>query len=406
MNYHSRPILTTEAEKALEDLAAELEIPQTRYEQAEASYHSLGRWLNREGSTIREYEPQVHVQGSFGLGTVIPPISDEEHYDVDAVCEFRKLTKADKTQEELKKLLGDEVKAYAASKAMTNPVVERRRCWMLVYADGAQFHMDVTPGVPLASHETDQIVARGLDRALAETAIGITDIEHRSYRVITNDWQRSNPRGYLKWFHGRMAKIFEQRKNALRLQKGVRAGTEAIPDYEVRTPLQSAIMILKRHRDIMFEKRSDERPISVILTTLAGHAYNGEATIGDALFTLLSNMHRFIMQDDQGRYVIANPSDPAENFADKWVNHPERAEAFFQWLDTAQKDFARAAALSDELLIAEDLAKGVGAGVAERVKKRASARRAGPTVLTRGLIRNEAEVRKSSVRLDGDRRNA
>ncbi len=101
--------------------------------------------------------------------------------------------------------------------------------------------------------------------------IGITDIEHYAYRAISNDWQRSNPRGYLKWFQSRMVKIFEERRNALRLRRGVRAGTEAIPDYEVRTPLQSAIMILKRHRDIMFAKRSDVRPISIILTT---HRWN------------------------------------------------------------------------------------------------------------------------------------
>lgn len=406
MNYQARPSLSDVAEKALEDLVAELEIPPTRYEQAERSYQSLGRWLNREDSSIRHLEPQVHVQGSFGLGTVIPPISDEEHYDVDAVCEFRKLTKGQVTQEQLKQLLGKEIKLYAASQNMTKPVVERRRCWMLVYADGAQFHMDVTPGVLLTKQEIELLEARGLEQRVAETAIGITDIEHYAYRAISNDWQRSNPRGYLKWFRSRMVKIFEDRRNALRLRKGVRAGTEAIPDYEVRTPLQSAIMILKRHRDIMFAKRSDVRPISIILTTLAGHAYNGEAKIGEALFVILNNMDRYITRDSQGNYVIENPSDPSENFADKWKKHPERAAAFFEWLAQARRDFAHAASLSDEQTIADDLAKRVGAGLADRVKKRAASRRASPTVLTGGLIRSEAQARSSAVRLDGDRRNA
>jgi hypothetical protein len=86
MNLQLLPTTTTaEAEETLEDLAEELEIPPYRYEQAEASYKSLGRWLNRENSRIRQYGPQVHVQGSFGLGTVIPPITDDEHYDVDPV---------------------------------------------------------------------------------------------------------------------------------------------------------------------------------------------------------------------------------------------------------------------------------------------------------------------------------
>src|SRR3981189_1928950 len=69
MNLQLRPTTTAEAEETLEDLAEELEIPPYRYEQAEASYKSLGRWLNRENSSIRQYGRQVHVQGSFGLGT-------------------------------------------------------------------------------------------------------------------------------------------------------------------------------------------------------------------------------------------------------------------------------------------------------------------------------------------------
>jgi len=404
MNFQARPTLTPAAEKTLEDLAEELEIPQSRYAQAEARYQSLGRWLNRENSSIRQYEPQVHVQGSFGLGTVIPPVSDEEHYDIDAVCEFRKLTKSELSQHELKKLLGDEIKLYASSQNMTNPVEERRRCWMLVYAEGAQFHMDVTRH-PNATEQAELLENRGLDRSLADTAIAITDIDHPFYRVISSDWQRSNPRGYLKWFHGRMAKIFEERKNALR-QKGIQAGTESIPDYKVRTPLQSAIMILKRHRDIAFKDRCTDRPISVILTTLAGHAYNGENKIGHALFAILNQMNQFIVCQADGTYLIANPSDPSENFADKWKKHPERADAFFEWLALAQNDFARAATLSNEQLIADDLAKGIGAGVAERVKKRAANQIGAPAILSSGLLLSEAQANKSAVDLRGDRRNA
>jgi hypothetical protein len=64
----------------------------------------------------------------------------------------------------------------------------------------------------------------------------------------------------------------------------MRASVEDIPDYKVRTPLQ------QRHRDHTFEHRSDERPISVIITTLAAHAYNGEETIGAALAVILAGM--------------------------------------------------------------------------------------------------------------------
>lgn len=405
MNVYMRPTVTPEAEETLEDLADSLAIPESRYEQAERSYKSLGDWLNRPNSSIRQFDPQVHVQGSFGLGTVIPPISDEEHYDIDAVSEFRKLTKSQTTQQQLKHLLGEEMKLYAHAQNMNKPLEEHRRCWRLEYADGVQFHMDVTPGLLNAAEQRALLLSRGLNATFADTAVAITDIDHPAYRTLSSDWPRSNPRGYLKWFRSRMEVIFEERKREL-IRKGVRAGTEPIPFYAVRTPLQSAIMILKRHRDIMFIARSDERPISIILTTLAAHAYNGEAKISDALFAILNGMDRFIARAPDGSYVVANPSDPTENFADKWRKHPERAAAFFEWLEQARRDFAQAAELSNKQLITENLAKSIGRGLADRVRKRSAARLGTPTVLTAGLVRSEAEARSSAVRIEGDRRNA
>jgi len=103
---------------------------------------------------------------------------------------------------------------------------------------------------------------------------------------------------------------------------------------------------------------------------------------------------------------VANPSDPTENFADKWRKHPERAAAFFEWLEQARRDFAHAAELSNKQLITETLAKSVGRGVADRVRKRSAARLGAPAVLTAGLVRSEAETRRAPPRLEGDRRNA
>jgi pimeloyl-ACP methyl ester carboxylesterase len=76
--------LTKEAEDFLEDMAAELEVPPSRYEQARDRYRSLGEWLHRPESTVREFDPQIYAQGSFRLGTAIKPPSDNEDYDVDS----------------------------------------------------------------------------------------------------------------------------------------------------------------------------------------------------------------------------------------------------------------------------------------------------------------------------------
>lgn len=359
---------TKNAEDFLTALAEELAISDSRYEQACRSYTSLGEWLHRPESAVAKYDPQVYVQGSFRLGTAIRPLNDAEEYDVDSVCLLQSLGTKDLTQCNLKTLVGDEIKAYRKAQNMVKPVREGRRCWVLDYADGAQFHMDVVPSLPNATQQRILLETFGYDLKWSETAMVITDIESPVYQVLSDNWQRSNPKGYAEWFKMRMRDVFEQRRKML--AESIKASVEEIPDYKVRTPLQSAIMILKRHRDGMFEKRYDERPISIIITTLAAHAYNGEAKIADALYSILSRMDSFIERDGD-RYIIRNPSDPLENFADKWPNHPERKDAFYEWLDQARQDFGNLAHQIEKRRLVESVRPHMGA-VADRAATRLS----------------------------------
>lgn len=359
--------LTPESEEFLEDLAEELSVPTSRYEQAERSYKSLGEWLHREVSSVRQYDPKVYVQGSFRLGTTIRPSNDAEEYDIDSVCEFQKLSKDALTQQQLKVLLGVEIEAYRKAQNMNKPLDEGRRCWVLEYADGAQFHMEIVPALPNGESARILLESQGLDARWTSTAIAITDNEGPTYISITDDWPRSNPKGYSEWFKSRMAAALERRKRML--AERTRASVEDIPDYKVRTPLQAAVMILKRHRDHTFENRKDERPISMIITTLSAHSYNGEETISQALEAILIGMDQHILRHN-GRYWIPNPTDPLENFTDKWVEHPERAAAFFKWLQKARTEFAQAARSSDRSVISETVGRGVGGSLAERAARR------------------------------------
>jgi len=340
MNMHVNTI-----EAFLEALVKELDVPDHRYEQAETSYTSLGDWLHRPASTVRVYDPQVYCQGSFRLGTAIRPHTDAEEYDVDSVVELRLMTKRDKTQQELKAMLGAEIQAYHDAMAMVKPVREGNRCWILDYADGAQFHMDVVPAVPNHEQQYRLLKAKMLDASRASTAISITDRRELNYTIVTEDWPRSNPKGYADWFASRQTIVFERRKRALlnAMQKqGVTASVERLPAFKVKTPLQSAIMILKRHRDNMFARDLDMRPISVIITTLAAHAYNNQDTIAGTLLAILNDMDKFIVFDGTN-YTIANPTDPLENFADKWNREPRKKAAFDAWLRQARADFYAAA---------------------------------------------------------------
>lgn len=360
--------ITKQAEAYLEALAKALEIPRARYEQAEKSYKSLGEWLHRDGSSVNSFDPDVFVQGSFRLGTVIKPQSDTEEYDVDCTCVLTDLDKSKLSQYALKELLGKEIKLYRKSLGIKKEVHEGRRCWRLEYADGAQFHMDIVPCIPNGADQRALLEASNFDAQFAETAIAITDNEVPLYHAITDDWPRSNPRGYAEWFKARMGDVFVRRReqvfNEMRAE-GVTASVEDIPTYRVRTPLQSAIMILKRHRDTMFADDPTDKPISIIISSLAAHAYEGEETIGSALLAILSRMEGAIEQDG-AKYIIKNPTDALENFADKWEDHPERGDAFFAWLGQAREDFVSTARLVEHRRMSSVLASRMGQDLTEQ----------------------------------------
>jgi hypothetical protein len=80
-------------------------------------------------------------------------------------------------------------------------------------------------------------------------------------------------------------------------------------------------------------------------------------------------MDSFIAVKD-GRYVIFNPTDPLENFADKWDEFPERRKAFFSWLEQARSDFAQIATFTDSRRIAESITPAIGKAPAERAHER------------------------------------
>ena len=79
----------------LEKAAEQIDIPESRYIEAVKRYEAVRDWLNNEESNLRKYLPEIYLQGSFRLGTIIKPISNQDEYDVDIVCHLTGLQKDD-----------------------------------------------------------------------------------------------------------------------------------------------------------------------------------------------------------------------------------------------------------------------------------------------------------------------
>lgn len=346
----------------LNKLAESLDISETHYQEAESRYNAVGNWLSKDDSPLSPYNPEVYPQGSFRLGTVIKPLNDADEYDIDLVCELN-FSRSQISQKDLKNQVGDRLKANETYKKMMGQD-EGRRCWTLNYADGANFHMDILPAIPEAEQFKTLLAGNGVPAHVARLAISITDNTYPNYDRLDNDWPRSNPRGYAEWFKNRMKVRFDELRKSL--AESFRGSVEEVPEFQVKTPLQRAVQVLKRHRDIMFQNHSDDKPISIIITTLAAHAYNNEADLLDALTNIAEGMLQHI-QAVNGVTWIANPVNPLENFADKWQEHPEREAKFRGWVQRVCEDLAKAQQASDGRVLGAFLSTTLG----ERVVKTA-----------------------------------
>lgn len=325
------------ARDVLKKVVESIEIPPTYYEAATQRYRSLAEWFHRQQSTIADEAPEVYPQGSFRLGTVTRPLNSECGYDLDLVCELRDRHKEDGTQADLKRRVGDEVVAYAAAHGMAKPK-EGRRCWKLIYQGNPSFHIDSLPAVPEDEDTRAQVAGAirsedSIGPEVAATAIAITDKTGPRYEAITDDWQMSNPAGFAKWFGERMRHAAQARIEAL-LRDRVYTQVQDVPVYTWKTPLQIVVQVLKRHRDVMFAEQPDIKPISAIIATLAGRAYDGNEM--DPLEALANVVERMPGLVRTSKPRVPNPANPGEDFADKWDAAHERA--FFDWMDQVQAD--------------------------------------------------------------------
>ncbi|CAG0975550.1 hypothetical protein BURK2_01550 [Burkholderiales bacterium] len=363
----------------LRDLSDELDVPPSKYREAKAHYDAVGTWLGEDDSELAPYEPTISPQGSFALGTAVRPLGDDD-YDVDAVC-LLQLAQNQVTQQQLKALVGDRLKhPRSRYKDMIEPKEGGRRCWTIVYADASRFHLDVLPAIP---DDYGWLVALGVPKEWAESAICVTD---RKTWGSDSEWPRSNPKGYVAWFKDRMRTRLDEAKRALAIEK--QADVEEIEDCDVRTPLQRLIQILKRHRDVRYNGDED-KPISIIITTLAARAYDNEADLAEAVLNVVPRMRESVEMHD-GVWWVPNPVNPGENFADKWAERPRKAELFFQWLDAVEREHRHLLSDSGFAKVGDHLGEAFGRRDAEAAMAKYAAREtsqpsaavAAPTVIT------------------------
>jgi hypothetical protein len=295
---------TEQLDALLLDVCEELQLTAARYALAVERYGVVNRLLERSGSPFQFFHPRIFPQGSMALGTTSKPV--EGPHDLDFVLEI------DAAYWRWHPLAGLHAlyEFLRTNETYREMVSLKNRVVRLTYAD--EFYMDILPAYT--------------DSASGGTCILVPDRARVSLCP-------SNPEGYIAWFRNQ---CFTRRR--LLLEKA-----KPVPSQQTvheKQPLQLAVQLLKRWRDLAFE---DEclAPISVVLTTLAATYYQGDDSVSDALSIILSGIVNAIACADLngGRIVVCNPSNAQEDFGERWDENPAAYTAFKREIRKLQKEW-------------------------------------------------------------------
>lgn len=316
-------------EEFIEGMLKKLELDSDTQREAEKRYNQFGKHVS-ERLGLKDDDVHVVVQGSMRTQTTIAG-SGREKFDLDVVVKLTgKQYEGLTDSKEFFANFGASLKGIedAGAPEMKN------RCWRLQYPN-LPFYFDVTPAIPMS-----------------EGIVG-TSLRVRDEMKV---WSPSNPEEFADWFCTIANKRFAFQRQGLRTIVEAKTTIDPIPSDKVGMDdiLRRLVQLMKLHRDNFYrrqaERRREAKPISVILVTLASHAYeqvfnelNGKSSSAiEVVMEVVDRMPNFIRTN--GRFVVDNPALPGtagENFADKWNSDSGlRRNEFYTWHSQFAADLA------------------------------------------------------------------
>ena len=238
---------TAQIDDLLARAAEKLQLDKTRREKIENSYKAIQEVLENDQIYFNSKNFEIYPHGSVRIGTTVKPIGKNE-FDLDIVLHIRDSVYG---QTDPMKVFNELKRVLSANGNYKDKVKPKNRCVRLDYI--GDYHMDILSGCQQNINNQDKIV--------------IPDRELKEYLI-------SNPRGYARWFIGKAESV----RQTL-LEKAYAAEEIPADDFASKKPLQRAVQILKRYRDLFFEKEPDYATPSIVLTTLAGELYQNEQSI-------------------------------------------------------------------------------------------------------------------------------
>ncbi len=278
----------------LDKMAEEVQLDDTRHARMKSSYEAIKNWIESDELFFKPYSFELYPHGSVRILTTVKPISKEE-FDLDIAIHFKS-----NMQHSPQKIYNELKRRISENDRYIKMMELKNRCIRINYA--GDFHIDILPGIQENPFDNNKM--RVPDRELGS-------------------WVSSNPRGYANWFIEKSNLVSEKfsAKAALRAEK------LPIDNFKIKKPLQRAVQLIKRYRDVYFQNDDTYKTSSIILTTMAGQFYQGEESIFKAIDNIITTINNKIDQP-YGRLKITNPVNQDEDFTDKWDKEPEYYDGF------------------------------------------------------------------------------
>ncbi|UXV32194.1 nucleotidyltransferase family protein [Mammaliicoccus sciuri] len=284
----------------IEKLLASIDILPTMEKNAHDRYESISKYLEEQVLNCNFYP-----QGSFLLGTVVRPYKDgkDKIYDLDVISMIDK-EKFDTTPNQTKNDVG--------------------------------FTLYIVPSVVNDYSVYDNYNEATID----QKSISITErISDGRY-----EWKQSNPIGFGDWFsqisnrHMSESQIIQQRSRLLYELRGLYASAEEIPTYLYRSSLQRSVQLLKRIRDVYYERKTNQRykPSTFLLTSLVASAVEHEDNLSvDEIINIFINGYKKGAIPIMHGVNIINPIDSSEVINYGWTR--KHHESMIDWLNHIEK---------------------------------------------------------------------
>lgn len=340
----------------LADVAIRIQLSPTNHRRAVDRVETLATWLDREGSEVAGRVRLVYAQGSMAIHATIASCLKRDEFDIDVIAQLD--LPAGTTPQQGLDMLCRSIKGEKGSRyfAMTT---RNTRCVTVAYAD---MHVDLTPAELLEGREPR-----------------VSHIFHHRPEQPSTPGERivANPFGFAEWFNMvtpravAFEEFFEARSRAMdRMLKA--AETEEVPEpipAYLKPPALIALQLIKRFRNVRYDKRAGRLPPSVMLACLVAQSGGATGRPFDELLHQSRALVRYFEehQTRRRRVHIVNPRCPEDVFSDRWPADLDEQDVFLSDLRVLMTQLERLEPGADLETIADVFSQLFGEDISQSV---------------------------------------